>query len=267
MVKLQIINNLNKSQGFFRMQRLQKFLAEHGVASRRKCEDIIASGRVRVNGERINELGTKVDPMVDVVEVDGVVLGSKPENIYIALHKPKDVVTTVSDPQGRKTVLQLLQGVRERVFPVGRLDYDTQGLLLVTNDGGLSYTLTHPSHEVEKTYLAEVKGVPSPEKIALLRRGIELEDGLTAPAAVDLLEQGEMSQVRIVIHEGRKRQVRRMFDAIGHPVINLVRVRFGPISLGELKTGSFRYLNEREIEQLKTIEKRIRARAKRSTVR
>jgi len=239
------------------LERLQKVLARYGVASRRRCEELILAGRVRVNGKIVTQLGTKVDVERDFIEVDGKPLQREEEKVYIILYKPKGYLTTVRDPQGRKTVMDLVKGVKERIYPVGRLDCDTEGLLLLTNDGDLSFTLTHPSHRVEKTYLAVVKGTPSKAQLERLRRGVILEDGKTAPAGVRLLRPGRQAEVEITIHEGRKRQVRRMFDAIGHPVLYLRRVRFGPLKLEGLKPGQYRRLGDKEVRQLKKLEKSV----------
>jgi 23S rRNA pseudouridine2605 synthase len=225
--------------------RLQKVLAQAGLGSRRVSEDLIERGRVRVNGERA-ELGRRVDPEVDVIEVDGAQIGTKAGLVHYLLNKPAGVVTTASDPQGRPTVVQLVPD-DPRVFPVGRLDVDTEGLLLLTNDGDLTHRLTHPSFGVEKEYLAEVAGVPSRGALRRLREGIELEDGLTAPAKVSTVGD---HLLRITIHEGRNRQVRRMCDAVGHPVGRLVRTRIGPLAERSLAPGAWRALTQDEVRAL-----------------
>lgn len=233
------------------MERLQKVMASRGVGSRRACEELILAGRVAVNGEIVKEMGTKVGED-DIIAVDGRELTSSHEPlVYLMLNKPKGCVTTVSDPQGRKTVMDLIPDVQYRVYPVGRLDFDTEGLLLLTNDGDLSYVLTHPSHGVEKTYLAVVRGTPSEEAIQQLKRGILLDDGMTSPAQVKLLKRGSRSEILLTIHEGRKRQVRRMLQAVGHPVVSLRRIKFGPLSLNGLPPGKYRYLSTQEIWALK----------------
>ena len=215
------------------------------MASRRAAEELIAAGRVLVNG-RTATLGDRVDPETDTVEVDGVRLGVAPGLVYYLLNKPSGVVTTASDPQGRPTVVDLVPP-EPRVFPVGRLDAETEGLLLLTNDGDLAHRLTHPSHGVEKEYLAEVRGRPPAGALRRLREGVELDDGVTAPARVSLVAPGAL---RIVIHEGRNRQVRRMCEAVGHPVVRLVRVRIGPLRDQRLRPGSWRRLDQKELRAL-----------------
>jgi 23S rRNA pseudouridine2605 synthase len=225
--------------------RLQKVLAQAGLGSRRTCEDLIERRRVRVNGE-VAVLGRRVDPEVDVVEVDGAQIGVKAGLVHYLLHKPAGVITTVSDPQGRPTVVDLVPA-EPRVFPVGRLDGDSEGLLLLTNDGDLTHRLTHPRYGVDKEYLVEVEGEPSRGALARLRDGVELEDGRTAPAKVAQLDA---RLLRITIHEGRNRQVRRMCEAIGHPVLRLVRTRIGPVADRSLKPGEWRALTQDEVRAL-----------------
>lgn len=227
-------------------ERLQKVLATRGWGSRRVCEDIIAAGRVSVNGE-VAVLGRRVDTDHDRVEVDGVPIGVRPGLVYYLLNKPVGVITSAHDPQGRPTVVSLVPD-EPRVFPVGRLDADTEGLLLLTNDGDLAQRLTHPSHGVDKEYLAEVEGgAVAQGKLRMLREGIELDDGMTAPAQVSQPSPGVL---RITIHEGRNRQVRRMCDAIGHPVRRLVRVRISTLSDRALRPGQWRELELRELTAL-----------------
>lgn len=226
-------------------ERLQKVLAVRGWGSRRLCEDMISEGRVTVNGE-VAVLGRRVDTDNDLVEVDGVPIGLKPGLVYYLLNKPVGVVTTAHDPQGRPTVVDLVPD-EPRVYPVGRLDFGTEGLLLMTNDGDLAHRLAHPSHGVEKEYLAEVEGAPSGGAVRRLRDGVELEDGLTAPAKVSQPNPGVL---RITIHEGRNRQVRRMCEAVGHPVQRLVRVRIGPLRDASLKPGEWRELTQAEVRSL-----------------
>ncbi|NLO89705.1 MAG: rRNA pseudouridine synthase [Clostridia bacterium] len=239
------------------MERLQKVLAQCGIASRRKCEEIILEGRVKVNGRVVTQLGTKVHEH-DKIEVDGKPVVRRKEMIYVLFNKPKGCITTVSDPFGRKTVLDYLKEFKKyRIFPVGRLDQDTEGLLLLTNDGSLSFALTHPSHQVSKTYLVEISGTPSGEQLEKLRRGIFLEDGKTLPAKVELIRGGKRALVKITIREGKKRQIRRMFKALGFSVVNLKRIKFGPLVLKDLKPGEYRLLNDKEIKKLKELEKRV----------
>jgi 23S rRNA pseudouridine2605 synthase len=209
------------------------------------CEDLIADGRVTVNGE-VAELGRRIDPAADRVDVDGVPVGVRPGLVYYLLNKPRGVVSTARDPQGRPTVVELVPA-EPRVHPVGRLDTDTEGLLLLTNDGELTHRLTHPSFGVDKEYLAEVEGQPSPAAVRRLRQGVELEDGPTAPAKVTVLAP---NQLRITIHEGRNRQVRRMCEAVGHRVVRLVRSRVGPITDRRLGPGEWRELTAAEVRAL-----------------
>ncbi|MCK9910743.1 rRNA pseudouridine synthase, partial [Microbacteriaceae bacterium K1510] len=219
------------------MERLQKVLAQAGVASRRSCEELITQGRVRVNGKVVLELGTKVDPHADNIEVDGRPIKQE-QKTYILLYKPTGVITSLSDPQGRQVVTDLLTGVKERVYPVGRLDYDTSGLLLLTNDGELANRLAHPSFEIDKVYRARVKGIPTPAKIKQLAAGILLDDGMTAPGEAQLLEVDQAKNqalIQLTIHEGRNRQVRRMCEAVGHPVITLARIQVGFLTLHGVK--------------------------------
>jgi 23S rRNA pseudouridine2605 synthase len=226
-------------------ERLQKVLAVRGWGSRRVCEDLIAAGRVTVNGE-VAVLGRRVDTEVDTVAVDGVAIGVRPDVVYYLLNKPTGVVTTASDPQGRPTVVEIVPD-EPRVYPVGRLDVATEGLLLLTNDGDLAHRLAHPSHGVEKEYLVEVEGRLTEGSLRRLRAGVELEDGMTAPAKASQPEPGIL---RITIHEGRNRQVRRMCEAVGHPVTRLVRVRIGPLRDATLRPGEWRELTLEEVRSL-----------------
>ncbi len=228
-------------------ERLQKVLARAGIGSRRVCEDLIAEGRVRVNGE-VAVLGRRIDPESDRVDVDGVPLSVREGLVYYLLNKPAGVVTTASDPQGRRTVVDLVP-LEPRVFPVGRLDYETEGLLLLTNDGDLTHRLTHPSFGVEKEYLAEVDGTPTRGELRRLREGVELEDGPTAPAKASLQPPNLLT---LTIHEGRNRQVRRMCEAVGHPVRRLVRTRIGPITDRTLPPGKWRELTQAEVRAIET---------------
>jgi 23S rRNA pseudouridine2605 synthase len=226
-------------------ERLQKILARAGLGSRRTCEDLIAAGRVQVNGE-VATLGTRADPESDAIEVDGARIGVRQGLVHYLLNKPAGVVTTASDPQGRPAVVGLVPA-DPRVYPVGRLDADTEGLLILTNDGELAHRLTHPSFGVDKEYLAEVEGRPSRGAVRRLREGVELDDGPTAPAKVSLVDDHTL---RITIHEGRNRQVRRMCDAVGHPVRRLVRVRIGPLGDRRLAPGQWRELTQAELRSL-----------------
>ena len=226
-------------------ERLQKTLARAGFGSRRACEILISERRVTVDG-RIAELGNRVDPATHVICVDGSLAPTAQNTMYFLLNKPDGVVTTASDPQGRSTVLELIDSP-VRVFPVGRLDMNTEGLLLLTNDGRLAHLLTHPSSGIAKEYLARVEGDPSPAAIRRLREGVELDDGLTSPAQVSRVSDGLL---RIVIHEGRNRQVRRMCSAVGHEVTRLVRTRIGPLHDATLTPGSSRQLSIAEVRRL-----------------
>lgn len=233
--------------------RLQKFLARAGAASRRGSEDLMTAGRVRVNGVVTTELGTKVDPLVDHVTVDDIEVRLADQCVYLMLHKPRGVVTTMSDPQGRPTVASLVPVAEHPgLFPVGRLDFDTTGLLLFTTDGELAHRVLHPRRKVMKTYLALVDRIPDESNVRSLSEGIDLDDGRTAPAEVELVERrGDTALMRIAISEGRKRQVRRMFSYLAHPVIDLHRIKFGPIELGALQEGTWRHLTAEEVTALR----------------
>lgn len=234
--------------------RLQKVIAQAGVASRRKAEAMIAEGRVSVNGRTLRELGVRVDPQRDHVKVDGRHLKPSPPPVYLILHKPKGYVSSLNDPAGRPTISDLLAGVRLRVFPVGRLDFESEGLMLLTNHGEMAERLLHPRYHVPKTYLTKVKGVLSRDKIAVLERGIRLEEGQTKPATVKKMGIAtENSWLEIRISEGRKHQIRRMLEAVGHPVLKLKRVRFGPLALGDLPPGRYRYLTDAEANALRSV--------------
>ncbi len=230
-------------------ERLQKVLARAGLGSRRVCDDLIAAGRVSVDG-MVAELGMRVDPDVARISVDDTPVTTRAGVVYYLLNKPARVVTTADDPEGRPTVLELVP-TDPRVFPVGRLDYDTEGLLLLTNDGDLTQVLTHPSHGVEKTYLAEVEGNPTAATVRELSAGIELDDGPTAPARVRVVQQhGDRAALELAIHEGRNRQVRRMCEAVGHPVRRLVRTRIGSLRDDRLAPGEWRLLEPAEVRAL-----------------
>lgn len=241
--------------------RLQKLIAGSGLASRRKAEALIAAGRVTVNGKVITELGTKVDPERDHVKVDGKHLSAAQPFVYLVLNKPKNVMSTLDDPGGRTTVKDYLRGVSVRVFPVGRLDFDSEGLMLLTNNGELAQALLHPRYHVPKTYLIKVKGVLTDEEIRKLEQGVRLEDGMTSPAHVKKVRKAEQnSWLELTIREGRKHQVKRMLESVGHPVIKLVRVRMGPLSLDNLEPGEYRFLTDREANALRElVEERVAA--------
>lgn len=231
--------------------RLQKYMAQCGVASRRRSEELIKLGRVRVNGLMIKEMGVLVTEE-DIVEVDKKIIKKEHRKIYIMLNKPVQYVTTVNDPEGRKTVLDLIKGIDERVYPVGRLDYDTTGLLILTNDGDFAYSITHPSQEIRKTYLAEVFAKPSNDTLHLLRTGVILDGKPTARAEAEIYETKAKSTVlKIIIREGRNRQVKRMCEEVGHPVIKLERIAVGDLNLGNLKQGQWRYLTPNEVKQFR----------------
>ncbi|MGN1059256.1 MAG: pseudouridine synthase [Clostridia bacterium] len=231
--------------------RLQKYLALCGVASRRAAEELMAQGRVFVNGKPVLTPGAKINPDADRVSVDGKPVALPEEKVYIMLNKPRGYVTTAKDNFGRKTVLDLVPPELGRLYPVGRLDYDTHGLLLLTNDGDFTYRLTHPSHEISKTYLATVAGVPSEQALDALRRGVVIDGRRTHPAKVTVKgADAENTRLLITIHEGRNRQVRKMCAAVGHAVVSLCRVAEGSLRLGELPSGSWRHLTEKEIELL-----------------
>ncbi|MCP1190466.1 pseudouridine synthase [Priestia flexa] len=235
------------------MERLQKVIAHAGVASRRKAEELITQGRVTVNGKAIKELGTKVGPN-DKIEVDGVPL-EREEPVYFMLYKPRGVISAAKDDKDRKTVVDFFPHVEERIYPIGRLDYDTSGLILLTNDGEFANLLTHPKYEIDKVYVAKIKGIPPREKIRQLQRGIMLEDGKTSPARAKVLSIDKGKQTAIVelsIHEGKNRQVRRMFEAIGHPVLKLKRERYANLDLRGLNAGETRELTAHEVKQLYT---------------
>lgn len=236
------------------MERLQKVVAHAGVASRRKAEQMILDGKVRVNGKVVKELGTKVSNS-DTVEVEGVAL-EKEQKVYFLFYKPRGVLSAVSDDKNRKVVTDFFPGIEERIYPVGRLDYDTSGLLILTNDGEFANLMTHPKFQIDKTYIARVKGVPDRDKLKKLERGIKLEDGMTAPARVKMQSadpKQNKSIIQITIHEGRNRQVRRMFEAIGHPVQKLRREQFAFLNLHGLNAGDARELTAHEVKKLRVM--------------
>ncbi len=233
-------------------ERLQKIISAAGVASRRKAEELIVEGCVTVNGRIVTELGAKADPEKDAIKVSGKLLRIPQTKTYIVLNKPRGYITSMRDPEGRPVVTELLKGVKARVVPVGRLDYDTEGLLILTNDGELAHALMHPSHEMPKTYLAKVKGVIEDSAVEKLRRGVRLREGMTAPAEVNKLKKTDAnSWIEITVHEGRYRQVRRMLDEVGYPVIKLIRVTCGPLALGNVPPGKYRHLTSEEVKLLR----------------
>ena len=231
-------------------ERLQKILAHAGIASRRKSEELILAGRVSVNGATVTELGSKADLSVDKVKVDGQLLSAPKHFVYIALHKPKNVVTTVRDPQGRQTVMSFFKGMHERIYPVGRLDYASEGLLLLTNDGDFANLMMSPASHVTKTYLAKIKGTLTHEEEELFRAGIPMHGRKTAPAGLKLIRKGDNPWYEVRLIEGRNQQIRIMFKHFGHLVEKLRRVRIGSIELGNLKPGEFRFLAPEEVRKL-----------------
>lgn len=233
--------------------RLQKVLAQAGLGSRRACENLIEQGRVEVDGQRVIEQGLRVDPATANVRVDGQRVPTAPGIVVLALNKPRGIITTMIDEHGRRCVGDLLHDRTERLFHVGRLDADTEGLLLLTNDGELANRIGHPSHGVDKTYVATVDGLVSSDDLRRLREGVELEDGPISCGSARVLQQlPARALVEVVIHEGRNRIVRRMFDAVGHPVIELARTRIGPVHLGQLRSGSLREIAGAELRALYT---------------
>lgn len=236
--------------------RINKYIANCGVSSRRKAEELILEGRVKVNGEVIKELSYKIDDSKDSVEVDGNKISLNQKNIYIVLYKPEGYITTVKDQFNRPSVVDLVKDIDERLYPVGRLDYETSGLLILTNDGDLTYKLTHPKHNVEKVYKAKIKGMPTASEIRNFETGLEIEDYKTAPAKIKLTKTFRdkgFSECEITIHEGRNRQVRKMCRAINHPVLNLKRIKMGEIGLKNLEVGKYRHLTKEEVDYLKKL--------------
>ena len=233
-------------------ERLQKYLANCGIASRRKCEEYILQGKVKVNGEIVTELGTKINPGKDKVEFEGKTVKESNKNVYILLNKPIGYVTTAEDQFGRDTVLNLVK-VKERIVPVGRLDMYTSGALILTNDGDFVYKVTHPKHEIEKTYTVTVKGIVQKNEVEQLRQGVQIDDYTTKPAKVKILKtdvEKDISRLEITIHEGKNRQVRRMCEAVGRKVLALHRSKIGNIGVKDIELGKWRYLTEKEIQQL-----------------
>lgn len=236
-------------------ERLQKYMASCGIASRRKCEELILLGKVKVNGNIIEELGFKVNPLKDIVEYDGRVITKEERKVYIMLNKPEDVITSVKDEKDRKTVIDIVK-VNERIFPIGRLDYDSSGLILLTNDGELYNKIIHPRVELDKKYVAIVKGEVSLDDKEKFESGIDIGGYITAPAKLKMLEYShrkDLSTIEVCIHEGKNRQIRKMCSAINHEVISLKRVSIGNIRLGQLKKGEYRYLNDEEMKYLMSL--------------
>jgi len=238
------------------MERLQKIIAKAGIASRRRAEALILDGRVRVNGTIVTKLGVKADPVKDYIKINGKRIAAQDKKIYLILNKPKGYITSVFDPEGRPTVMQLISGIKERLYPVGRLDYYTEGLLLLTNDGGLAHKLMHPRYEIEKKYLAKVKGSPSDGEIKKIESGgVPVSGGVSAPCQIRALRKtAQNAWFELILHEGKKREVRVLMDNIGHPVLKLKRVGYAHLKLGTLPSGAYRHLTEREVEGL---EKRV----------
>jgi len=235
------------------MERLQKVMARAGVASRRHCEEMITSGMVKVNGKVVTNLGIKVDPHKDKIQVGEETVFLSSRKLYILMYKPRGYITTLSDEKGRKKVTDLLKNINERIYPVGRLDYDSEGLLLLTNDGALTYALTHPKHQIPKTYRVRVMGVPAQKMLHKMANNIILEDGPAAPAGVKLLDYEKNALLEITVYEGRNRQVRRMCESIGHPVLRLKRIIMGNLNLKGLRPGQYRHLTSDEVRSLRQL--------------
>lgn len=230
------------------MERLQKIISRSGVASRRKAEELILNGRVRVNGKVITELGSKADPRQDTIAVDGKRIEPEQPRMVVLLNKPDGYITSLRDPEGRPTVARLVDNIPVRLYPVGRLDYHTEGLLILTNDGDLAQKIEHPSHAISKIYIAKVKGIPEQSKIKKLREGIVLDGKKTLPAKFQILETRKNAWVEVTLREGRQNQIRKMFESIDHPVIKLKRVAIGALRDDRLKPGEFRFLSTQEVQ-------------------
>lgn len=233
------------------LERLQKIISKYGIASRRHAEQLIREGRVTVNGQ-IAVIGQKADPEKDHIKVDGKLLIKPEPKVYYAFYKPRKVITSLLDPQGRPTVKDFIKGIKFRVYPVGRLDFDSEGLLILTNDGDFAYKVMHPSSKIEKTYMVKVDGIVEKETIEKLRKGVKIDGKLAVPVSVHLVKTLKAnSWIKITLHEGRKRQIRKMLERVGHPVIKLKRIAIDGIKLGDLKPGQFRPLTKEELEQLR----------------
>lgn len=231
------------------LSRLQKIISQAGVTSRRKAEELILSGRVSVNGKVVRELGSKADTLKDTITVDGKRIEPEQARVAVVLNKPDGYITSMKDPEGRPTVTKLVDDIPVRLYPVGRLDYHTEGLLILTNDGDLAQTLEHPSQQIEKTYIAKVKGIPTVQALEKLRRGVMLEGRKTLPARINVLETRKNAWIEVGIREGRQNQIRKMFESIGHDVIRLRRIAIGFLRDDSLKTGHYRFLTPQEIKR------------------
>ena len=248
------------------LERVQKIMARSGIASRREAEKLILEGRVTVNGRVVETLGSKADLSKDHIKVDGKRIAGFEPKVTLLLNKPRNYLSTVEDPQGRPTVMDLCKGVRQRVYPVGRLDFDAEGLLILTNDGKVANILAHPRFEVPRTYLAKVIGVPEEKDLNRLKKGVMLDDGKAKAVSCLVISQKEKhSWVRVVVTEGRNRLVKRIFRAIGHPVLKLKRVGYGPLRLGNLPIGQSRYLTPQEIEKIKNLKVKAKVEDKAKT--
>lgn len=237
--------------------RIAKYIAHAGIASRRQAEQLVIDGKIKVNGEIVRELGFQLDPDHDQLEYNKQIFKAE-SKVYILLNKPVNYISSVYDPQGRKTVLDILDGIKQRIYPVGRLDYDTEGLLLLSNDGEFTNLMIHPRYEMEKKYEAWVKGLPDENALNSLRNGVLLQDGITASASVKVIKKlRDKTLLELIIHEGRKRQVKRMCGSVGHPVLSLRRTAFAFLTLDGLKTGEYRYLQKAEIDHLIKLAKSI----------
>ena len=239
-------------------ERLQKILARAGITSRRKAEEMILEGRVSVNGSLVFELGTKADAGCDIIELDGMAIGAAENKVYLMLNKPPGYITSVEDPQGRPTVMSLVSGIVERVVPVGRLDYETEGLLVMTNDGDFSQLLQHPRFEIERCYRVKVKGVPTRIVLDKLRAGVFIDNVKTNRCKIKVFSKLDKNTwLEVWLKEGRNRQIRKMFEAVGHEAVRIIRTGFGPLELGMLPVGAYRFLNKMEIETIKSFEKTL----------
>jgi 23S rRNA pseudouridine2605 synthase len=255
------------------LERLQKIIAHAGFASRREAETMIRDGRVTVNGRVVDELGSKADPLKDHIKVDGKLITKAEDHRYILLYKPKEVMTTVEDPQGRKTVIDLIKGVRERIYPVGRLDFHSEGLILLTNDGDLAFKVSHPKHGSVKTYHVKVRGVPTERIVEKLERGITIDGKRTLPCEISKMkttgrgEEEGNSWYEVRLREGRTQQIRKMFQAVGHPVSKLRRVAIGPIADPKLSAGDWRELSPKEVKMLATMQEPAKPKPRRTPAR